>query len=92
MRSDDAERTAALVMGAVERAVRYAPVIGDLTIMTEDGTELRAGSDIALAWLWAEHENGAEKWAAMPKALQWADVSDALGELRRAARLVEATP
>lgn len=59
-------------------------IIGDLEFVTEDGTVLKAPNDLRLAWLWAEHENGAA-WATMTYGNKCADAGAALTELRRAA-------
>ena len=62
---------------------RPATIVGDLSINTSDGTILTAPNDLLLAWAWAEHENG-EGWGALTHREQYADVSAALAELRRA--------
>jgi hypothetical protein len=63
-------------------------IIGELSIVTSDGATLTAGSDIALAWLWAEAEVNASTdhpaWSDLPRGEQWGHVSEALAELRRA--------
>lgn len=59
------------------------PIIGDLSIVTEDGTELTASSDLQLAWKWAEHEHG-DYWQHMSYGRQCSDVADALAALREA--------
>lgn len=63
-------------------------LIGELSIVTSDGTTLRASSDVALAWLWAEAEVNASTehpaWSDVPRGEQWGHVSAALAELRRA--------
>lgn len=59
-------------------------IIGDLSIETADGTVLSAPSDIRLARLWAEHENGAA-WPSLGTRQQNSDIADALAELRRSA-------
>jgi hypothetical protein len=63
-------------------------ITGDLSIVTSDGTVLRASTDIALAWLWAEAEVNASTdysaWSDVPRGEQWGHVSAALAELRRA--------
>lgn len=61
----------------------YQPIIGELTITTDDGTDLTAPSDLQLAWKWAEYEHGSE-WAGMRYTERCASVSLALQELRRA--------
>lgn len=65
-----------------------APIIGDLSITASTGAELTAGTDLQLAWKWAEVEVGAnfgpDAWAAMRKRDQYIHVADALAELRRA--------
>ncbi len=59
-------------------------IIGNLTLTTDDGTVLHAGSDVALARQWAEHDNGPDAWAAMSRGQQSATVADALVAIRRA--------
>jgi hypothetical protein len=63
-------------------------IIGELSIVTSDGTVLRAASDVALAWLWAEAEVNAStelgSWESLGRREQWGHVADALAELRRA--------
>ena len=62
-------------------------IIGELSIETSDGTTLTAGSDLQLAWLWAEKEHETRQpgsWAAMSYGSKCASVADALAELRRA--------
>jgi hypothetical protein len=65
-----------------------AAIIGDVSITTADETVLRAGSDLALAWKWAEHEVSATRgptvWAALDLTDQSRYVAEALAELRRA--------
>lgn len=61
-------------------------IIRNLTLATDDGTVLHAGSDIALARQWAEHDNGPDAWAAMSRGQRSATVADALAAIRRAYR------
>jgi hypothetical protein len=64
------------------------PLIGELSITTDDGRTITAPSDIRLAWLWAEHEitarHGSEVWSSMTLGQQSRHVGEALAELRRA--------
>jgi len=66
-------------------------IIGALSIVTSTGETLSAGSDVALAWLWAAAEVDANvelpAWADTSRGDQWGHVSEALSELRRAARV-----
>lgn len=64
-------------------------IFGDLSITVDDGTTLTAGSDIALARKWAEHDSGPVAWSAMSRSQQWATIADALGKLRDAYRACE---
>jgi hypothetical protein len=68
-------------------------LIGELSIVASTGETLTAASDVALAWLWAEAEVNANTelpaWADMSRGDQWRHVSDALAELRRAARVAQ---
>lgn len=60
------------------------PVRGDLELELEDGTVLRAGTDVVLARQWTEHLHGPRVWAAMTAAQRSAAITEALTELRRA--------
>ena len=59
-------------------------ISGDLTLYTEDGTELSARTDIDLARKWAEHEYGSTRWSALSMSQQMVEVADALTALRSA--------
>jgi hypothetical protein len=63
-------------------------LIGEMSIVASDGTELTASSDLGLAWKWAPIEVdahlGAGTWFRLPYAAQVRQVADALTELRRA--------
>lgn len=61
-----------------------APIVGDLSITTADGTVLTAGTDLRLAEKWAEHEHGPTAWAGLTQVEKWATTADALDALRKA--------
>ncbi len=58
-------------------------IIGDLSIEVEDGTTLRASTDLSLAWKWAEQECG-EEWDRMPWFEKNQAAAQALSALREA--------
>lgn len=58
-------------------------IIGDLSIEVEDGTTLRASTDLSLAWKWARHECG-EGWDRMSWNEKNQTVAQALSALREA--------
>jgi hypothetical protein len=58
------------------------PILGDLSLTTEDGTVLSARTDVGLAQQWAEHTLGSA-WTSLTYSQQTAHVSEALAELRR---------
>jgi hypothetical protein len=62
---------------------RTTPIVGALSITTEDGTELHASSDVRLAELWAAHEYG-DAWSTMTRAQRAVETAGALTALRQA--------
>lgn len=60
-------------------------ITGKLSIKASTGRELVAGTDLSLAWLWAEEEHGA-KWDTLSYGEKCTSVAEALAELRRAYR------
>jgi hypothetical protein len=64
-------------------------LVGDLSIVTADGTTLQASTDLALAELWAAHELGDAAWSAMPYGARVVEIGAALRSLRAAANEVE---
>lgn len=58
-------------------------ILADLCLTTDDGTVLRAPTDLALARTWAEHVCG-ESWTTMPPEDQCHEVTACLGALRAA--------
>ncbi|WP_299306125.1 hypothetical protein [uncultured Brachybacterium sp.] len=58
-------------------------IIGQLSITTEEGVTLTADNDLRLAWLWAEHANGAA-WGSLRYVEQCQEVAAALTALREA--------
>lgn len=61
---------------------RGGPIVGELSLTTEDGTALTGGTDVALAEQWARHTL-APQWSSLTHGEQIAHVSEALAELRR---------
>lgn len=61
-----------------------APIIGELSLTTADGTVLTADTDLRLAEKWAEHEHGPTAWAALTPVEKRATTADALDALRKA--------
>jgi hypothetical protein len=70
-------------------------IIGELSIVASDGTELTAPNDLLLAWKWAPVEVdlnfGRGAWGRMAYAVQVEHVGEALLELRRAYRVTSGT-
>ncbi|PWJ23012.1 hypothetical protein ATK17_3903 [Branchiibius hedensis] len=62
---------------------RPAPIVGDLSLTTEDGATLSARTDVGLAEAWVRHTLG-RQWDQLTYGEQTRQVSEALAELRRA--------
>lgn len=59
-------------------------ISGELELELEDGTILRAQTDLFLAKAWAEHLHTTEEWASMTLGQRSREVYAALHEIRRA--------
>jgi len=59
-------------------------ITGDLEFTLEDGTRLTARTDIGLASQWAEHQTGADAWAALSFHERNLHIAATLDALRKA--------
>lgn len=56
--------------------------MGQSSVMTEDGAELVASTEVGLARSWAAHAVGGDEWMTWPTPDRWVATAYVLGELR----------